>query len=40
MGTEYSFSVYVEDSEGYASKAYTLSETTDDKPPTFADTCR
>lgn len=40
MGTEYSFSVYVEDSEGYASKAYTLSETTDDKPPTLADTCR
>ena len=40
MGTEYNFSVYVEDSEGYASEAYALSETTDDIPPTFADTCR
>ena len=30
MGTVYNFSVYVEDSEGYASEAYTLSETTDD----------
>ena len=40
LGTEYNFSVYVEDSLGYASEVYTLSETTDDTPPTFADTCR
>ena len=39
-GTEYSFSVYVEDSAGYKSEVYNLSETTDDTPPTFADTCR
>ena len=30
MGTEYNFSVYVEDSLGYKSEVYTLSETTDD----------
>ena len=30
MGTEYSFSVYVEDNAGYKSDVYTLSETTDD----------
>ena len=40
MGTEYNFSVYVKDSLGYESKPYTLSETTDDTPPTLADTCR
>ena len=39
MGTEYSFSVYVEDSAGYTSEVYTLSETTDDTPPTLADVC-
>ncbi len=30
IGTEYNFSVYVEDSEGYKSEVYTLNETTDD----------
>ncbi|HIU11384.1 MAG TPA: hypothetical protein IAB65_01655 [Candidatus Onthocola stercorigallinarum] len=30
IGTEYSLSVYVEDSEGYKSEIYNLSETTDD----------
>ena len=30
MGTVYNFSVYVEDSAGYTSEVYTLSETTDD----------
>ena len=40
MGTEYNFSVYVKDSLGYESEVYTLSETTDDTPPTLADTCR
>ena len=30
LGTEYSFSVYVEDSEGYKSEVYILDETTDD----------
>ena len=30
MGTEYNFSVYVEDSLGYKSEVYTLNETTDD----------
>ena len=40
MGTVYNFSVYVEDSAGYKSEVYNLSETTDDTPPTFADTCR
>ena len=30
MGTEYSFSIYLEDSEGYKSEVYTLSEATDD----------
>ena len=37
MGTEYSFSVYVEDSTGYESEVYNLSETTDDTPPTLAE---
>ena len=40
MGTVYNFSVYAEDSAGYKSEVYTLSETTDDIPPTLADTCR
>ena len=39
MGTEYNFSVYVKDSLGYESEPYTLSETTDDTPPTLADVC-
>ena len=39
MGTVYNFSVYVEDSAGYKSEVYTLSETTDDTPPTLADVC-
>ena len=39
MGTVYNFSVYAEDSAGYTSEVYTLSETTDDTPPTLADVC-
>ena len=37
MGTEYNFSVYVEDSAGYKSEVYNLSETT--LVPTLADVC-
>ena len=39
MGTVYNFSVYVEDSAGYKQEVYTLSETTDDTPPTLANVC-
>ncbi len=40
IGTEYNFRVYAVDVNGISSNVYTLSESTDDKIPTFADICR